>query len=272
MISNSNYPAYDLMHVHEPSPNELDSSAIIDGDDDDDDDEDEDDDHLIKEHQLFDTMISNHHIDKHYPHMNRHKRNHSMGKKSSTTTTTSSSVNGIENLIFNEDLLNMNRSKSLSLMERPILQIPHDNGSHLDSNNNKRRPLSHINGNINDDKKPSRLSMTQKKRGGKNVNDSHDNEIFTCRLVNLITNEPCMAEFSRIYDLTRHQNTIHAKKKIVFRCSECIKMMGHEGYSKTFSRLDALTRHIKSKHEDLTPEQRQYVTKYAKENIGYVMG
>ena len=74
------------------------------------------------------------------------------------------------------------------------------------------------------------------------------------------------------YVLTRHQNKIHIeKKKIVFRCSECIKALGDEGYSKTFSRLDALTRHIKLKHGELTPEQRKVVTKYAKENIGYVV-
>ena len=52
----------------------------------------------------------------------------------------------------------------------------------------------------------------------------------------------------------------------------CIKILGSEGYQKTFSRLDALTRHIKSKHEDLSLEQRQEVTKFAKANIGYVMG
>lgn len=98
------------------------------------------------------------------------------------------------------------------------------------------------------------------------------NEIYTCMIMNAITRHPCSAQFSRSYDLTRHQNTIHAKKKTVFRCSECIRLFGHEGYQKTFSRLDALTRHIKSKHEDLSLEQRQEVTKYAKENIGYVVG
>ncbi|AQZ15988.1 RPN4 (YDL020C) [Zygosaccharomyces parabailii] len=102
-------------------------------------------------------------------------------------------------------------------------------------------------------------------------NESGPNEIFTCMILNHITKQPCSAQFSRSYDLTRHQNTIHAKKKTVFRCSECIRMLGHEGYQKTFSRLDALTRHIKSKHENLSLEQRQEVTKYAKENIGYVV-
>lgn len=101
---------------------------------------------------------------------------------------------------------------------------------------------------------------------------SNGSEIFTCMIVNSITKQPCSAQFSRSYDLTRHQNTIHAKKKAVFRCFECISLLGQEGYQKTFSRLDALTRHIKSKHEDLSLERRQEVTKYARENIGYVVG
>lgn len=90
--------------------------------------------------------------------------------------------------------------------------------------------------------------------------------------MNLITNEPCGAQFSRSYDLTRHQNTIHAKGRLSSVARKCIKILGSEGYQKTFSRLDALTRHIKSKHEDLSLEQRQEVTKFAKANIGYVMG
>lgn len=96
-------------------------------------------------------------------------------------------------------------------------------------------------------------------------------EIYICTLFNN-SRIPCGAKFSRSYDLTRHQNTIHAKKKAVFRCSECIGQLGDEGYQKTFSRLDALTRHIKSKHENLSSERRQEVTKYAKANMGYAMG
>lgn len=101
--------------------------------------------------------------------------------------------------------------------------------------------------------------------------NSDGSEVYTCMIINSITKQVCAAQFSRSYDLTRHQNTIHAKKKSVFRCSECIKSIGHEGYQKTFSRLDALTRHIKSKHEYLTLEQRQDITKYARDNMGYVV-
>ncbi|CAR25668.1 ZYRO0A05302p [Zygosaccharomyces rouxii] len=134
------------------------------------------------------------------------------------------------------------------------------------SNNNSRSrrklPITDTNSNNNN------LTSTGSHH---NSSSSNNGEIYTCLILNNITRQPCSAQFSRSYDLTRHQNTIHAKKKTVFRCSECIRMLGHDGYQKTFSRLDALTRHIKSKHENLSLEQRQEVTKYAKENIGYVV-
>ncbi|CCK72534.1 stress-regulated transcription factor RPN4 KNAG_0K01703 [Huiozyma naganishii CBS 8797] len=103
-------------------------------------------------------------------------------------------------------------------------------------------------------------------------------EIFTCRLASAAPGGgggggvPCGASFSRIYDLTRHQNTIHAKKRSVFRCTQCIALFGDEGYAKTFSRLDALTRHIKSKHEELTPEEVRSATQHARQNMAYVAG
>lgn len=184
-------------------------------------------------------------------------------------------------VVSNEEIQELNRSKSISLKSRPKIQgltpSTHTAGNKL------RKPLTSLNSNVattgtsaqggggsnsaSKGKEPSRKHKTY--LGSTDLNEEGDGEIFTCRLVNLITKEPCSAQFSRSYDLTRHQNTIHAKKKIVFRCSECMKQFGTEGYEKTFSRLDALTRHIKSKHEALSAEERQRVTKYAKENIGY---
>lgn len=102
-------------------------------------------------------------------------------------------------------------------------------------------------------------------------NSKFENDIYTCMMLDLITDAPCSAQFSRSYDLVRHQNTIHAKQKIVFHCLQCIKLFGERGFSKTFSRLDALSRHLKSKHEGLTLEEKKEVTKYAKKNIGYIM-
>ncbi|SMN20260.1 similar to Saccharomyces cerevisiae YDL020C RPN4 Transcription factor that stimulates expression of proteasome genes [Maudiozyma saulgeensis] len=197
-----------------------------------------------------------------------------------------------------DEIKELNRSKSLSLSSRPKIR----SSSTMGQSNKSRKPLTHINGNTFNGSISSSSATSISKANvlstssssissssslvantpahkehskkhktylGSDLSGTNTNEIFTCRLVNLITKEPCSAQFSRSYDLTRHQNTIHAKKKIVFRCSECMKMLGNEGYEKTFSRLDALTRHIKSKHENLTAEERQRVTKYAKENIGY---
>lgn len=292
-ISND-YPVYYMDDIHAPASNELDSSAII--DDDDDDDEEEDGlkhTGLLNEDELYNIMIrdnSHKQTTKNNIFHNNNSNNNNKRRLQNHHHHHSglySSNNAVETLVFNNDLLNLNRSKSLSLKQKPKLTLPQSN--HLDtvirkplsnvnsnSNNNNINNINNNNNNIqynldNDTTINKKIITTQRSKFTTSSNNNNPNEIFTCRLVNLITSEPCMAEFSRSYDLTRHQNTIHAKKKIVFRCSECIKSLGHDGYSKTFSRLDALTRHIKSKHEDLTPEQRQVVTKYAKENIGYVM-
>lgn len=73
----------------------------------------------------------------------------------------------------------------------------------------------------------------------------------TCTLINPSTNRPCDKHFSRLYDLIRHQETIHASKKKIFRCVICEGRANGgsgNGKEKTFSRGDALSRHIKVKH------------------------
>lgn len=51
----------------------------------------------------------------------------------------------------------------------------------------------------------------------------------------------CRRSFTRPYDLARHQETLHASVRKTFRCQVC----GND--SKTFSRLDALSRHMRLK-------------------------
>lgn len=63
-----------------------------------------------------------------------------------------------------------------------------------------------------------------------------------CDAVNPDTGKPCNKEFSRPYDLIRHQGTIHAAVRKTFRCEACGEA------SRTFSRMDALSRHIRVKH------------------------
>ena len=65
-----------------------------------------------------------------------------------------------------------------------------------------------------------------------------------CDRVNPSTGKPCNTVFSRSYDLTRHEDTIHNNRKQKVRCHLCTE-------EKTFSRNDALTRHMRVVHPDV---------------------
>ncbi|KAG8160469.1 hypothetical protein KVR01_010005 [Diaporthe batatas] len=65
-----------------------------------------------------------------------------------------------------------------------------------------------------------------------------------CERINPSTGKPCNTVFSRPYDLTRHEDTIHNARKQKVRCDVCTE-------EKTFSRADALTRHYRVCHPDL---------------------
>jgi len=64
-----------------------------------------------------------------------------------------------------------------------------------------------------------------------------------CERINPSTNKPCNTVFSRPYDLTRHEDTIHNARKQKVRCHLCTE-------EKSFSRNDALTRHFRVCHPD----------------------
>ena len=66
-----------------------------------------------------------------------------------------------------------------------------------------------------------------------------------CTRNNPTTGKPCNTVFSRPYDLTRHQDTIHGQNT-KFRCNSCTE-------EKLFSRRDALSRHMKVVHGVSTP-------------------
>jgi len=68
-----------------------------------------------------------------------------------------------------------------------------------------------------------------------------------CNRINPSTGRPCNSHFSRPYDLTRHEDTIHNNKKQKVRCMYCKD-------EKTFSRNDALTRHMRVVHPDVNFE------------------
>lgn len=65
-----------------------------------------------------------------------------------------------------------------------------------------------------------------------------------CDKVNPQTGKPCNTVFSRSYDLTRHEDTIHNNRKSKVHCQLCTE-------EKTFSRNDALTRHMRVVHPDV---------------------
>ncbi|KAI1260803.1 hypothetical protein F5Y18DRAFT_419836 [Xylariaceae sp. FL1019] len=65
-----------------------------------------------------------------------------------------------------------------------------------------------------------------------------------CERINPSTGKPCNTVFSRPYDLTRHEDTIHNARKQKVRCDLCTE-------EKTFSRADALTRHYRVCHPDM---------------------
>lgn len=65
-----------------------------------------------------------------------------------------------------------------------------------------------------------------------------------CDRINPSTGKPCGTIFSRPYDLTRHEDTIHNARKQKVRCNLCTD-------EKTFSRADALTRHYRVCHPEV---------------------
>lgn len=65
-----------------------------------------------------------------------------------------------------------------------------------------------------------------------------------CDRINPSTGKPCNTIFSRPYDLTRHEDTIHNSQKKKVRCGLCTE-------EKTFSRSDALTRHMRVVHPEV---------------------
>ncbi|ODV89563.1 hypothetical protein CANCADRAFT_32779 [Tortispora caseinolytica NRRL Y-17796] len=91
---------------------------------------------------------------------------------------------------------------------------------------------------INTDYDSERAIAAHKRR----VGQATHNNLHRCEWINPATDRPCNKNFSRPYDLVRHQETIHAKHRKTYRCELC------GDHSKQFSRPDAVTRHRRVKH------------------------
>jgi hypothetical protein len=68
---------------------------------------------------------------------------------------------------------------------------------------------------------------------------------FKCSRINPHTGKPCNAVFSRSYDLTRHDDTIHNNFEMRFLCPHCCER-------KYFSQKDALIRHMRVVHPEMS--------------------
>ncbi|KAI1472030.1 uncharacterized protein F4812DRAFT_449797 [Daldinia caldariorum] len=110
--------------------------------------------------------------------------------------------------------------------ETPQLLQRHKREGHRQAN-----ALSHIRSPINTSGLPG--SMLNSQAGP-----------HKCERTNPSTGKPCNTIFSRPYDLTRHEDTIHNARKQKVRCDLCTE-------EKTFSRADALTRHYRVCHPDV---------------------
>ena len=65
-----------------------------------------------------------------------------------------------------------------------------------------------------------------------------------CERIHPLLGTPCNIGFTRSYDLIRHEDTIHNTQKQKMRCQFCIK-------GRTYSRSDALVRHMRMVHPDV---------------------
>lgn len=71
-----------------------------------------------------------------------------------------------------------------------------------------------------------------------------------CDRINASTAKPCKTVFSCPYDLSRHEDTIDNIRKARVRCEYCRE-------EKTFSRDEALARHMRVHHPDLVSQSRR---------------
>ncbi len=113
--------------------------------------------------------------------------------------------------------------------------------------------------------------VSEKKIPQISSNSIYGNSQHICQMINSSTKKVCLKQFSRPYDLIRHQETVHASKKKIYRCKLCEEENRANGSNapKTFSRGDALSRHLRVKH-NLSGDVAIKVLKDAKDNVEYI--
>ncbi|KAL8709405.1 MAG: hypothetical protein Q9220_005788 [cf. Caloplaca sp. 1 TL-2023] len=88
------------------------------------------------------------------------------------------------------------------------------------------------------------ISATTPSASSASASRNQQGGLHKCSRINPSTGKPCNTVFSRSYDLTRHEDTIHSSRKQKVRCDLCKE-------EKTFSRSDALTRHMRVVHPEV---------------------
>ncbi|OBA21030.1 hypothetical protein METBIDRAFT_78125 [Metschnikowia bicuspidata var. bicuspidata NRRL YB-4993] len=78
----------------------------------------------------------------------------------------------------------------------------------------------------------------------------------------------CLRRFSRKYELIRHQETVHSKKKKLFKCYVCVKQDPAIG-PRIFTRHDTLAKHIRVNHRISGKEAKAEVA-YSKKHAEIV--
>ncbi|ODV64948.1 hypothetical protein HYPBUDRAFT_115173 [Hyphopichia burtonii NRRL Y-1933] len=81
-------------------------------------------------------------------------------------------------------------------------------------------------------------------------------------------NKLCLRRFSRKYELIRHQETVHLKKKKLFKCFVCVKQNPNVG-PRIFTRHDTLAKHIRVNHKISGKEAKAEVA-YSKKHAEVV--
>lgn len=93
--------------------------------------------------------------------------------------------------------------------------------------------------------------------------------VHECQLPSL--DEPhrlCLRRFSRKYELIRHQETVHLKRKKLFKCFVCVKQDPTIG-PRIFTRHDTLAKHIRVNHRISGKEAKAEVA-YSKKHAEIV--
>ncbi|KAI5964703.1 uncharacterized protein KGF55_001772 [Candida pseudojiufengensis] len=93
--------------------------------------------------------------------------------------------------------------------------------------------------------------------------------VHECQLPSAeIPHKLCLRRFSRKYELIRHQETVHSKKKKLFKCYVCVKQNPGVG-PRIFTRHDTLAKHIRVNHEIFGKEAKAEVA-YSKKHAEVV--